>query len=137
MAARCWGFGSSIWLANHDTRPQLIKLSILVGTGGALIYQPSAQMGFPDMLLGRPIYYSEYASKIGDVGDLLLVNWSQFLEGIYQPLQSAESMHVRFLNHERTFKFWLRNAGAPWWRAALTPNKSSDTLSPFVTLAAR
>lgn len=137
MAAQSWGFGSSIWLANHDTRPQLIKLSILVGTGGTLIYQPSATMGFPDMLLGRPIYYSEYASKLGDVGDLILGNWSQFLEGIYQPLQSAESMHVRFLNHERTFKFWLRNAGAPWWRSALTPNKSSATLSPFVTLAAR
>lgn len=94
-------------------------------------------MGFPDMLLGRPIYYSEFASKLGDVGDIILGNWSQFLEGIYQPLQSAESVHVRFLNHERTFKFWLRNAGAPWWRSALTPAKSSDTLSPFVTLAAR
>ena len=137
MAARCWGFGSAFWLANHDTRPQLIKLAILVGTGGSLIYTPSAQMGFPDMLLGRPIYYSEYASKLGDVGDLILGNWSQFLEGIYQPLQSAESAHVRFLNHERAFKFWIRNAGAPWWRSALTPNKSGDTLSPFVTLAAR
>lgn len=137
MAARCWGFGSAVWLANHDTRPQLIKLSIVVGTGGQLIYTPSAMAGFPDMLLGRPIYYSEYASKLGDVGDIILGNWSQFLEGVYQPLQSAESIHVRFVNHERTFKFWLRNAGAPWWRTALTPNKSSDTLSPFVTLAER
>jgi len=55
----------------------------------------------------------------------------------YYQRQSAESVHVRFVNHERTFKFWLRNAGAPWWRSALTPNKSSVTLSPFVTLAAR
>jgi len=47
----------------------------------------------------------------------------------------AESMNVRFVNHERAFKFWLRNAGAPWWRAALTPRESTTTLSPFVVLS--
>jgi len=66
-----------------------------------------------------------------------LANWSQYLEGTYENLQSAESIHVRFLNHETTFKFWLRNAGAPWWRTVLTPKKSASTLSPFVVLAAR
>jgi HK97 family phage major capsid protein len=137
MAARCWGFGNSVWLANHEARPQLYTLKVEVGTGGVLLYQPSRGEGFPDMLLGRPVYYTEYASALGDVGDIILGNWSQYLEGLYQPLQSAESIHVRFVNHERTFKFWLRNAGAPWWKSALTPNKGASTLSPFVTLAAR
>jgi hypothetical protein len=31
----------------------------------------------------------------------------------------------------------MRNAGTPWWKAALTPAYSSSTLSPFVILAAR
>ena len=137
MAERSWGFGSAIWLANHDTRHQLSTLTIATGTGGVLIYQPSDREGFPDMLLGRPVFYTEYASTLGDAGDIMLVNWSQYLEGLYQPLESAESVHVRFVNHERAFKFWLRNAGAPWWRSALTPAQSSDTLSPIVTLAAR
>lgn len=137
MASRCWGFGNAVWLANHDTRPALSVLAVPIGTGGTLIYQPSAAVGFPDMLLGRPIFYSEFCATLGTVGDLILGNWSQYLEGLYQPLQSAESVHVRFLNHERAFKFWLRNAGAPWWRSALTPNKSTTTLSPFVTLATR
>lgn len=137
MAAQCWGFGNAIWLANHDTRPQLFTLSVVIGTGGVLLYQPSRGDGFPDMMLGRPVFYTEYAAKVGTVGDVILGNWSQYLEGLYQPLQSAESMHVRFVNHERTFKFWLRNAGAPWWRAALTPNQSTTKLSPFVVLATR
>ncbi len=137
MAARCWGFGSAIWLANHDCRPQLSVLAVPVGTGGTLVYQPSAQLGFPDMLHGRPIYYTEFCATLGTVGDLILANFSQYLDGLYQPLQSAESMHVRFVNHERAFKFWLRNAGAPWWRTALTPNQSTSTLSPFVALATR
>src|SRR5690606_4983645 len=118
------------------------KLAIVVsdgqGAGGLVtIYQASAREDRPDMLLGRPIFYSEHASPVGEEGDLLLVNWSQYLEGLYQPIQSAESVHVRFVNHERAFKFWLRNAGAPWWRAPLTPNQSAVTLSPIVTLETR
>lgn len=136
MRARCWGYDSAVWLANHDTFPQLATMSIGVGTAGVLIYA-QANSDRPSSLLGRPIYFTEYASKLGDQGDIGLYNFSQFLEGVYQPLQGAESVHVRFVNHERTFKFWLRNAGAPWWRTALTPAKSSDTLSPFVTLDAR
>lgn len=137
MRARCWGYGNAIWLANHDTYPILRAMVLPAGVGGQLMYQPSLVEGRPDLLEGRPIVYTEYASKLGDQGDLILANWSQYLEGLYQPLQSAESVHVRFINHERTFKFWVRNAGAPWWRTALTPNQSSDTLSPFVVLDAR
>ncbi len=113
------------------------ELSIAVGTGGALIYQQSVIEGRPDMLQGRPIFYSEYPATLGTQGDLILGNWSQYLDGLYQPMQSAESVHVRFVNHERTFKFWLRNAGAPWWRTALTPQQSSTKLSPFVLLDTR
>ena len=137
MRAQCWGYGNAIWIANHDCYPQLAVLSIAVGTGGTLIYQQSLIEGRPDMLQGRPIFYSEYPATLGSQGDLILGNWSQYLDGLYQPMQSAESIHVRFVNHERTFKFWLRNAGAPWWRTALTPTQSTTKLSPFVVLDAR
>lgn len=137
MAARCWGFDNAVWLANHDTRPQLYGLNIPIGTAGVPIYTPSARVGFPDMLLGRPVIYSEYLSTVGDLGDFILVNWSQFLEGVYEPIQGAESIHVRFVNHERTFKLWTRNCGAPWWRTYLTPNKGTNYLSPVVLLQAR
>jgi HK97 family phage major capsid protein len=137
MRARSWGYGQAIWIANHDTFPQLAKLNVAVGTGGAPVWMASAAEDRPDMLLGRPIFFSEYASTVGDVGDIMLVNWSQYLEGTLQGLVSSESIHVRFLANENTFKIETRNDGRGWWRSALTPNKSSDTLSPFVTLAAR
>ncbi len=136
MRARVWGYQNAIWMANHDTLPQLMLMNQSIGTGGVPVWQPSAREDAPDMLLGRPLIFTEYMNSIGDAGDIGCFNWSQYLEGVYQGLQSAESIHVRFLNHERTFKFWLRNAGAPWWKSALTPKKGS-TLSPFVTLAAR
>jgi HK97 family phage major capsid protein len=137
MRSRCWGYNNAVWLANHDCVPQLFQLNLASGSAGAIFYQPSLQADMPDMLLGRPIYYTEYCKTIGDKGDIVLGNWTQYLEGLYQPLQSAESVHVRFLNNERAFRLSLRNAGAPWWRTALTPKNSSNTLSPFVVLDAR
>lgn len=135
--SQCWGYGQAIWLANHDTMPQLMLLNQSVGTGGVPVWQPSAREDAPDMLLGRPLVFSEYVPSLGSVGDLLCGNWSQYLEGIYQPLLTAESVHVRFLNHERAFKAWTRNAGAPWWTSSLTPAVSSKPLSPFVAIQAR
>ena len=103
-------------------------------SGSNALFVQSLSEDIPNRILGRPVFFSESAETLGTAGDICLVNWSQYLEGLYQPLQSAESMHVRFVNHERAFKFWLRNAGAPWWRAALTPRESATTLSPIVTL---
>jgi len=137
MRARIWGYGKAIWMVNHDTLPQLMLMNQTLGTAGVIVWQPSAREDHPDLLFGRPLVISEYMQTLGTKGDILLANWSEYLEGIYQPYQSAESIHVRFVNHERTFKFWVRNAGAPWWNAAFTPKHSTATLSPFVTLDTR
>lgn len=136
MRARCWRYGDAIWLANHDTIPQLFKLQQAIGTGGVQLYMPSIREDMPDVLMGRPIFYTENTKTLGTVGDLVLGNWTQYLEGIRSTVQGDVSAHVRFINSEQTFRFVLRNAGLPWWRSPLTP-KNGATLSPFVTLATR
>lgn len=136
MAARCWRYGQAVWLANHNTRPQLKGLVRAVGTGGSVVpYFVTSPEG-KESLDGRPIFFTEWCKTVGTVGDLVLGNWSEFLQGEYQPIMQAESIHVRFIANERAFKFWKRNAGQPWWKSALTP-KNGSTLSPFVTLATR
>lgn len=137
MRSRCWGYQNAVWLANQDCMPQLMQLSLVSGSATVMLYQQSLQDDKPDMLLGRPIYYTEYCQTLGDKGDIVLGNWTQYLEGTYQQLETAESVHVRFLNNERAFRMSLRNAGAPWWRSALTPKNSTSTLSPFVVMEAR
>lgn len=138
MRKRVWRYGQAIWLANHDTYDQLCAAHIAGTNTDRFLFAPGDAGGdVPDRLLGRPIYFTEYASTLGDVGDLICGTWSQYIQATLQGLQNAESMHVRFLEHERTFKFWMRNDGQPWWLTALTPKKGANTLSPFVTLAAR
>ena len=137
MRSRCWRYGRAVWLANHDTLPMLKSLAQVVGVGGAPVPYLSVDANGNATLDGRPCIFTEYAKTLGTVGDLVLGVWSEYLEGTYQSIQAAESMHVRFINHERAFKFWVRNAGMPWWSAALTPKNSAATLSPFVVLATR
>jgi len=132
MRSRCWRYSQAIWLANHDTYPDLAKLA---SADNAHIWQPSAREDRPDVLLGRPIFFTEYAKTKGTSGDLILCNWSQYLNGKYKPMRNASSIHVRFVYHEKTFKFWERNDGRPWWTSALKPKNSSNTLSPIVVLS--
>jgi HK97 family phage major capsid protein len=134
MMARCWGYEKAVWTYNHDCLPQLMEIA---DGDGRRIWQPSVREGKPNTIFGRPAMTCEYCQTVGDKGDILLVNWAEYLEGLLQPMQGAESIHVRFVEHERAFKFWIRNAGVPWWTSALTPAKSSNTLSPYVTLAER
>lgn len=137
MYARQWGKNRAIWLANHNTLPSLMKMNQSVGTAGVPAWQSSAREGAPNTLLGRPIYFTEFCPTVGDAGDILFVDWSQYLEITLGGINTAESVHVRFLNNERAFRVSVRNDGRGWWRSALTPKKGSTTLSPFVTLAER
>lgn len=133
MLSRIWRKPSAMWMINADLIEQLM---LMTNPAGQLIWQPSAVEGQPDRLLGLPIAECESCSALGTLGDIILANWSEYLEGTLSPIQNASSIHVRFLEGETAFKFWTANAGAPWWRSALTP-KNGKTRSPFVTLAAR
>lgn len=136
MYSRCWGKNRATWIANHGLLPTLAQMNLSIGTGGVPVWMPSAREGEPNTLFGRPVIFTEYASAPGDLGDLMLVNWFEVLEGNYEPIEGASSIHVRFVEHESCFKYWLRNGGVPWWRSVLTP-KNGPTMSPYVILAAR
>ncbi len=137
MRARIYGYQNAVWMINQDCYPQLSALGETTAGSNAAVFQPSISMGDPDMLLGRPIIYDENMSTLGDVGDIMLINWNEYLEGTFGGQTFDESIHVRFAAHERAFRFNVYNAGQPWWRTALTPKNSASTLSPFVALAAR
>ncbi len=139
MRARCWRYGRAVWLANHDTLPQVTTLYMPIGTGGERvpIYAPGDEAAPEGRLYGRPIYFTEFTRTLGDKGDIVLGVWSEYLEGDLGGLEEASSVHVRFLNREQTFLFVVANDAKPWWRSALTPKYSTQTLSPFVVLAAR
>ena len=130
---------NSVWAVNHELGPQLDVLSIPAGTAAL---EPRFVSYGPDGVLrikGRPVLELEQCSAIGDQGDVIVGDFSQFLLASKDGIQQAESIHVRFIFNERTFRWTHRVNGQPAWRSAVTPYKgtSGKTLSPFVTLDAR
>jgi HK97 family phage major capsid protein len=135
MAARCWGYDDdAVWIANPDCRAAIMLINKTVGVP---VWVPRATEDGTDMLLGRPLFFTEHAETLGTQGDLVLCNPAEYIEGVYEPLQTVESVFVRFEEHENALKFWIRNCGAPWWDSVLTPTNGTDTLSPFICLAER
>ena len=147
MRKRAWRYSRCIWLANHDCLGDLevahrsaTNTDTFYFRAGSVIpgIGENASVDVPDTLLGRPIVFTEYVPALGTAGDLILWDPSQYLFGVGVgpgASGSAQSIHVRFENHERTFKFWQQNDGRCWWRSPLTPkNAPSNTLSPIVVL---
>lgn len=132
MRARCYGYSNAVWYANQDCLPELLRIT---APGSTVPLFTQDAMGV-ERIFGRPVIFGEFAESVGTVGDLVLGNWGEYLEGEYQPIEGVSSIHVRFVEHEQAFKFTKRCAGAPWWRQAMTPKKGA-TLSPFVRLASR
>jgi len=131
--------GTSVWVMHPDVQPQLFTMSLSVGTGGAPMYFPAGGMGGSPVptLMGRPVILSEKAQSLGTAGDIYLLDLSYYLIGDRQTLEVASSPHVRFNTDETDFRFIQRVDGRPWIDSALTPRNGSNTLSPFVALAAR
>lgn len=127
---------NSVWLANPTTFPQLMTLSIAVGTGGAPVSLVDIHASPTLTMLGRPLILTEKVPALGSAGDIGLYDFGFYLIGDRQAVSLESSEHSRFMNDETEVKIILRADGRPWIQSALTP-KNGDSLSPFVILGAR
>lgn len=130
---------NATWYINQAAEPQLYTMGLTLGVAAAPVYLPpggasSAPYG---TLFGRPVVAIEQASALGDVGDIMLLDLSQYVLAEKGGIDQAYSIHVRFLNDEGIFRFIQRVDGQPAWGSTLTPFKGANALSPYVTLAAR
>lgn len=129
--------GSAVWVVSPNTFSELATMALSVGTGGGPIWLNNGVQGPPATILGRPVVISEKVSALGAEGDVNFIDFSYYLVGDRQAMTVASSEHFRFQNGETSFKFVERLDGRPWLQSALTPRNNGDTLSPFVSLAAR
>ena len=141
MWSRLWSRSrpNAVWFIHQDVMPQLQTMAQVVGVGGVPVYLPATgAAGSPySTLFGRPVIEIEQADTVGDQGDIMLLDLSQYLMIEKGGMEAAQSIHVRFLYGENTFRFILRADGQPIWHAPLTLFNSSTTVSPFVLLDAR
>lgn len=128
---------NAAWFINVDCEPQLDELAQAIGTGGTaprfVTYDDAGVL----RIKGRPVIPVEYAETVGTVGDISLVDFSRYRLIRKGGIEQASSMHVYFAQGEQAFRAFYRVDGQAVPRAALTPFKGTNTLSPFVVLATR
>lgn len=135
----------AVWLINQDCEPQLMKLGFPVttatgtATGGMPLFVPPGGLSAAPYatLLGRPVITTEACSAIGDVGDIILANLSGYFAPFKGGVKSDVSIHLYFDQAVTSFRWTLRVGGQPWLSTPITRKNGSNTLSDFVTLAAR
>lgn len=138
----------STWLMHQDVWAKLPLMSFrdvgaypstATGTAFPIFVPPGALSSSPyGTLLGRPIMVLEAMETIGDLGDIALVDLSQYR--VVTKTGGARvdtSIHLKFDTDETVFRFIFRVAGAPWWSSTISPRDGSNTRSPFITLASR
>ena len=148
MWSRMWApsRARAIWVINQDVEPQLGAMHHLIknvagseNVGGFPIYMPATGIsGAPYATLkGRPVIPIEHCATLGTLGDIALLDMSQYVLIAKGGIKADSSIHVRFIYHERAFRWTYRVNGTPAWKSALTPKNGTNTLSPFVFLATR
>lgn len=138
LAAASWP--GACWFVCADAIPQLAQLTITVGTGGGsaipLLHYPEAQ-GESFMLCGFPLYVLEQAQALGTLGDVILADMSRMALALRTAMDAAASIHVNFLSDQSVYRWIMRVDSQGLESSPLTPFKGTNTVSPFITLAAR
>ncbi|MGH7488972.1 MAG: phage major capsid protein, partial [bacterium] len=141
MWARCpaRSMTSAEWWINQDCLPQLMGMSMVIGTGGVPVYLPPGGLsGSPyGTLMSRPVIPIEYCDTLGTEGDIVLADPTQYVMIDKGEIQYATSIHVAFLTAEQAFRFIYRVDGQPVDDKPITPFKGTAKQSSFVTLATR
>jgi len=130
-------FPNSVWICHQTTIPALMSTSVPVGTGGS--FAPAllgAETGKFSMLT-RPVIFTEKLEPLGTLGDIILVDLSQYIVGIRGELRFDLSPHVHFETDEILAKIVSRCDGQPLWDEVLTLEDGTTEVSPFVALEAR
>jgi len=128
------------WYINQDVESEFPKMAYPVGTAAISAFVPPKDIGSKapaGTLKGRPIVPIEQAQALGTVGDIIFADLSEYIIIEKGPMESAVSIHVRFINDETVFRFVYRIDGQPIWNAAVTAFKGGTDRSPYVVLGER
>jgi len=126
----------AVWLVSQVGVQEALPLLML---GDVPIYIPPTGLsgGLYGTLLGRPIIPCERCPQIGDKGDIIFADLSQYLLIEKGATEIETSIHVKFVTDETAFRFIQRNNGQPWDSSPYTTLKGNKKMSPFVCLAER
>ena len=128
----------AVWVCSPSVFPALATMTVSAGTGGSGVWISNYNTAVgapPATIFGRPVVISEKMAQLGTTGDIAFCDFGYYLIGDRMGLAITSSDQVAFATDQTAFRAIERLDGAVWLSSALTPNKQTDTLSAFVTVA--
>jgi len=133
---------TAVWIMHPDAEPQLIGMTI----GNQPVYMPAGGMSQAPYgtLLGRPILPHQVAETLGDLGDIMFIDFNEYMSltkiggGRDQNgMRTDVSIHLWFDQDLVAYRFTIRVGGQPIWNSTIGQRDGTNVQSPYVTLAAR
>ncbi|MBA7545009.1 hypothetical protein ES705_37371 [subsurface metagenome] len=124
---------STVWISSISNIPQLMSIGIKLGTAGVWIPVFVQETG-KYSILGKECLFSEHASILGNEGNLMLVDLSQYALAVKAGIRIESSRENKFTTDMSTFRAVIRFDGQPLVNSALTLADGSTTVSPFIQL---
>ena len=129
-------YSQAVWMAHPSTIPMLEGLQVSAGTAGQL-WPGLVRLGEGGYgIMGRPCIISEKLPPLGDEGDIVLIDWSQYALGMRSDISIQVSAHIYFTSDQTAYRAIMRFDGRPKWNGAYT-DIGGNTYSWCVTLEDR
>lgn len=131
---------NAVWLINQDIEPQLFTMLFEGASSSVPAYMPAGGLsGSPfGTLMGKPVIPTQACPTLGDKGDIILADMSEYLTATrVGGIRADVSIHLYFDYDMVAFRFIVRIAGQPWWSSAISPKNGNNEVSSFVAMEER
>ena len=125
MYSIMWSRGKArgIWLYNWEVGPEFDRMQRSGAQDEPVRFVDYGPRGLL-RIKGRPAVETEYCEALGDKGDLVFWDPSQYVV-IVGSVNQAMSTHLYFDTDETAFRLTYRIDGKPGWITSMTPFKGS------------
>ena len=135
---------NACWIINPSCLPQIVGLTNGATNSPFLTFlNPAPHSGeggpisqkFPATLAGMPVYWSEKASYLGQLGDIGVYDLSKVVVGDRLSIQIEASPHPGFVRNQMYWRVVTRWTSQPWVNSPITLADQTMTVSPYVCLS--
>lgn len=128
-----------VWLMHPDVEELLPYLAIQSGEAAKFLWNPEGGIGGFDTqrVLNKPVLFEDNCSALGEKGDIMLVDPTQYILLTKGTIKQDWSIHVEFLTDQSCFRIVFRCNGAPKVHNPIKIKNSDKPRSPFVLMGAR
>jgi HK97 family phage major capsid protein len=130
-----WNTSAACWACHPTVLAKLLQMQA-PGAGGSTLFVDNARERPQYILGGLPLEVTEKLPSLNTAGDIILADFSKYVIGDRKQIEVAFSPHFIFNKNQTAWRVVSRVAGMPWMSNKLTLADGSNTLSPFVGVAA-